>query len=210
MRIQIIAEGPTDREILNALITKINKWNNIELIEESKTQIKRRGKYSILFQYSDLAKFLHHGFYKSVDVIIICVDNDDEILDASGIGSKKKEDLEILVEKFLYENNYKYPNINPKCILAVPVQTIDYWMKSIDERGNDCQEIRRIEDIDRGNIKIETYGKSNVYGGWVIDREAINSKIEKIKRESIALEKLRCLPSFIDFENQLKCSLVSL
>jgi len=209
MRIQIIAEGPTDREILNALITKINKWTTIEFIEESKTQIKRRGKNSILLQYSILAKFLHHGFYKSVDVIIICVDNDNEILDESGVGSKIKEDLKILVEKFLNDNIYKYPTINPKRVFAVPVQTIDYWMKSIDEKENDCQKIRRIENIDRSNIKVETYGKSNVYSGWVIDREAINSKIEKIKREYRVFEKLRCLPSFIDFENQLKYSLIS-
>jgi hypothetical protein len=207
MIIQIIAEGPTDREILHALIMKIHREIGIELIEESKTQMKRRGKYSILFQYSILAKFLHHGFSKSVDVIIICVDNDDEILDNSGIGSKKKADLKILVDTFLEKNNSIYPTIKPKWVLAVPVQTIDYWMKSIDERDNDCEKIRRIENIDRSNIKVETYGRSNVYGGWAIDQEAINSKIEKIKRESIVFEKLRCLPSFIDFENQLKISI---
>lgn len=205
MIIQIIAEGPTDREILNALVMNIHRETGIELIEEGKTQMKHRGKNSILFQYSKLAKFLHHGFSKSVDAIIICVDNDDEILDKSGIGSKKKADLKALVDIFLEKNNYIYPTIRPKWVLAVPVQTIDYWMKSIDEKDNDCQKIRRIENIDRSNIKVETYGKSNVYSGWIIDREAINSKIEKIKREPIVFEKLRCLPSFIDFENQLKC-----
>lgn len=70
MRIQIIAEGPTDREILNALITKINKWTTIEFIEESKTQIKRRGKNSILLQYSmiisiNIQPLIQNGFLLS-------------------------------------------------------------------------------------------------------------------------------------------------
>lgn len=207
MIVQIICEGPTDRQIIIALLKTINKSPAIKFIEESKTQMKRRGKYSILFNYDIFAKFLHNGFFKSVDVIVICVDNDNEILDKSGVGAKKKEDLRILVEKFIENNKSKYQNIKPKFVLVVPVQTIDYWMKCIDEAETDCQKIKRIESIDINKIKIETYGKLNVYGGWAVNQESINSKIEKIKKNSFVLEKLRCLPSFADFENQLKDSL---
>jgi len=48
MRVLIIAEGPSDREILKAILNKVK--NNIEFIDESKTQMKRRGKQSILFK----------------------------------------------------------------------------------------------------------------------------------------------------------------
>ncbi len=204
MRVLIVAEGPSDREILKAILNKVK--NNVELIDESKTQMKRRGKQSILFQYHILAKFLHHGFSSSAEIIIICVDNDNDVLDKSGIGSKKKDNLKNLIDRFIIENknNAKYESIKPRWVLAVPVQTIDYWMKSIDEKDDDCQKIRQIESIDKSIIKIETYGKSNVYGGWVINREAINLKIQKIKNEAVALDKMRCLPGFKDFEDQLK------
>lgn len=203
MLVQIIAEGPTDRQILMSLLNKIGD-GSLEFVEESKTQMKRRGIHSILFNYTILAKFLHHGFYNSAEVIVICVDNDNEILDYSGVGSKRKQDLKELFDKFCIKNKHIYPNINPKLVLVVPVQTIDYWMKCVDERKNDCQKIKQIENINQNHIKVETYGKSNVYFGWLIDQKSIDSKIEKISHNSHVLDKLRCFPSFSDFEEQLK------
>ena len=203
MLVQIIAEGPTDRKILMNLLVKISN-DNLQFVGESRTQMKRRGIHSILFDYSTLAKFLHHGFHNSAEIIIICVDNDDEDLDDSGLGSKVKQSLQELFDRFHTKNKHIYLGINPKLVLVVPVQTIDYWMKCVDEKKSDCHNIRQIERIAKNNIKIETYGKSNVYNGWAINPESINSKIEKINGGLDVLEKLRCLSSFRDFENQFK------
>ena len=109
-----------------------------------------------------------------------------------------------LFDRFHTKNKHIYLGINPKLVLVVPVQTIDYWMKCVDEKKSDCHNIRQIERIAKNNIKIETYGKSNVYNGWAINPESINSKIEKINGGLDVLEKLRCLSSFRDFENQFK------
>ena len=170
MLVQVISEGPTDRKILMNLLNKISN-EDLKFVAESKTQMKRPGINSILFNYSILAKFLHHGFHNSAEVIVICVDNDNEILDENGIGSKRKQELKELFDIFCEKNERIYPNINPKSVLVVPVQTIDYWMKCVDTNKSDCEKIRKIENINKKNIKIDTYGKSNVYAGWSINRE---------------------------------------
>lgn len=203
MRIQIISEGPTDREILWTIIN-VFKFSNIELIKESNTQIKRRGKHSILFNYNIFSKFLHHGYQNLADIVIICVDNDDEVLDKFGVGSAKKNSLNELIKKFLEKNSYKYPERSPKYILAIPVQTIDYWMKGIEFNDLNCKNILKILNISRFRIKNETYGESNISLGWVIDPEAIRSKLEKIENDPFVPDKLRCFPSFRDFESQIK------
>lgn len=202
MKVQIISEGPTDREILWVLINIFN-FQSIELTAESKTQIKRRGKHSLL-DYKIFSKFLHHGYQNLADIIIICIDNDDETLDKFGLGSARKKALSELIEKFHEKNSYDYLEIHPKFVLAIPVQTIDYWMKCIEANDVNCLNILKILNISRFMIKKETYGESNIYLGWVIDEDAINSKIEIIKNDPSVLDKLRCFPSFRDFESQLR------
>jgi hypothetical protein len=202
MRVQIISEGPTDREILRSIVD-IFKCPDMDMIEESKTQMRRRGKHSIL-NYKSFSKFLHHGYQNLADVIIICVDNDDEDLDKFGVGSIKKNSLKDLIKEFQEKNPYKYLEINPKYVLTIPVQTIDYWMKCIDINEFNCVKIIEILNVPKSMIKKEAYGESNIYLGWVIDPEAINSKIEKIKNDPTVQEKLRCFPSFRDFESQIR------
>lgn len=158
MKIQIIAEGPTDRAILHAFILMI-KRNSIEFLEESNTQKTHRGKHSLISNYKIFAKFLHNAYYNFSDIIIICVDNDGDITDRLGIGSKKKDILKKYITQFTDSNSYKYPSINPEYIIAVPVQTIDYWMKCIDEEETNCYKIREIERIPQQKIKAETYGE---------------------------------------------------
>jgi hypothetical protein len=202
MRVQIISEGPTDREILYSIVN-IFKCADVELIEESKTQMKRRGKHALL-NYEIFSKFLHHGYQNLAEIIIICVDNDDEDLDTFGVGSIKKEIIRGLINEFQKKNSHKYLKISPKYVLAIPVQTIDYWMKCIEEGDLNCIKIRKILNISRSMIKKETYGAANIYLGWVIDPAAISSKIAKIKHDPSVPEKLRCFPSFRDFESQMR------
>jgi hypothetical protein len=207
MKIQIIAEGPTDRAILHAFILMI-KRDSIEFLEESNSQRVHRGKHSLISNYKLFAKFLHNAYHKCSDVIVLCVDNDGGEIDRSGIGSKNKDILNKYISQFIDSNSYKYPSINPEYIIAVPVQTIDYWMKCIDEKEANCYKIRDIEKIPQQKIKAETYGEKNIYLGWQIDEKALNSKIEKIKNDSSLLDKLFCLPSFKDFGVQLTSTLV--
>ncbi len=120
------------------------------------------------------------------------------------IDFKKKKILEGFVKKFEENDINRHYNLHPKFVFAIPIQTMDYWMKCLDEKDDDCTRIRKIEHIDMDNIKKETYGESNIYMGWSIDEDAIDQKIKRIKNESLVLDKLRCFPSFSDFEGQLK------
>lgn len=206
MKIQIIAEGPSDRRILRALIRKISKGIDIEVIEESKTQMKRRGKQSILLKYDIFAKFLHHSYSKQVDIIVICVDNNGESVQ-SGVNINTKNKLNRSIENFKIKNKEKYSNVDPEFVIAIPVQTMDYWMKGVDEPEVNCGRIRKIEDINKDNIKSETYGAQNVFLCWIIDENEIIKKIEKINNDYLVLKKLRCFPSFVDFEQQFKKAL---
>ncbi|MEG3056791.1 MAG: hypothetical protein RQM90_12470 [Methanoculleus sp.] len=52
-------------------------------------------------------------------------------------------------------------------------------------------------------IKEETYGKRFVFRGTFIDEGAIGRMVEEIGNDG-SLDKLRCLPSFLDFEKYLK------
>ena len=160
----------------------------------------------MLSNYKILAKFLHNAYYKCSDLIIICVDNDGEALDELGIGSRKKEILKSNIELFIDNNSYKYPDRSPRYILAVPVQTIDYWMKCIDQNHKECHKIREIEKIPKEIIKVETYGKKNVHLGWQIDSTTFNNKIDKFTRDPSVIDKLSCLPSFKDFMDQFKAA----
>jgi hypothetical protein len=206
MKLQIIAEGPSDRKLLRALIGRISKGIDIEVIEESKTQMKRRGKQSILLEYDIFAKFLHHGYSKQVDIIVICVDNNGESVQ-SGVNVTTKNKLNRFIENFKIKNKERYSTIDPEFVIAIPVQTMDYWMKGVDEPEANRGRIRKIEDINKDNIKSETYGAQNVFGGWIIDEKEITKKIEKIKNDHLIVEKLRCFPSFLDFEEQFKTAL---
>ena len=206
MKIQIIAEGPSDRRILRALIRRISKGIDIEVIEESKTQMKRRGKQSILLKYDIFAKFLHHSYSKQVDIIVICVDNNGESVQ-SGVNINTKNKLNRSIENFKIKNKEKYSNVDPEFVIVIPVQTMDYWMKGVDEPEVNCGRIRKIEDINKDNIKSETYGAQNVFLDWIIDENEIIKKIEKINNDYSVLEKLRCFPSFVDFEQQFKKAL---
>lgn len=203
MKLQLIAEGPSDRKLLRALIRRISKGIGIEVIEESKTQKKRRGKQSILLEYGTFAKFLHHAYSKQVDSIVICVDNNGESVQ-SGVNITTKNKLNRSIEKFKIENKERYSTIDPEFVIAIPVQTMDYWMKGVDEPEANCGRIRKIEDINKDNIKSETYGAQNVFWGWIIDEKEI---IKKIKNDHLIVEKLRCFPSFLDFEQQFKTAL---
>jgi hypothetical protein len=204
LKIQIIAEGKSDRRIIEFFIHALCQKFNCNIIAESKTQKKFRGKDSILENYSRLAKFLHKGFSEKADVIVICVDNDNNPCDAAGIGVNIKKQLQDHYLRFLKENktNASYSSVSPVIIYSVPVETIDYWMKSIDEKSKDCSKIRNILRISRFDIKASTYGKENIFMGVFIDPDAIEAKINTLKEKPGGWEKLSCLPSYVDFKNQ--------
>ena len=93
---------------------------------------------------------------------------------------------------------------NPPCLVcAVPVLTIDYWMNVISLKKTDCNDILLVLNIPKGRIKEETYGKRFVFRGTFIDEEAIRGKVEEIGASG-SLDKLRCLPSFLEFEGHLE------
>jgi len=83
--IHLITEGPTDRILLSQIIRVIIREQNPRFLKISSTQRARTGKNSIIHNSSILSKFLHHGFHRSVDIIVICVDN-DEAYEEDGIG----------------------------------------------------------------------------------------------------------------------------
>jgi hypothetical protein len=112
MKLQIIAEGPSDRKLLRALIRRISKGIDIEVIEESKTQMKRRGKQSMLLEYDIFAKFLHHSYSKQVDIIVICVDNNGESVQ-SGVNITTKNQLNRFIENFKYTHTHSHPASSP-------------------------------------------------------------------------------------------------
>ena len=56
MRIQVICEGPSDRDILHELMLRINS-DKIDFLEESKSQMTHRGKHALLSNYRIFAKF---------------------------------------------------------------------------------------------------------------------------------------------------------
>jgi len=205
LKVQIIAEGKSDRRILDFFIHTLCTKFNCVIIAESKTQKKFRGKDSILNNYLKLAKFLHKGFSEKADVIVICVDNDNKSCDTTGVGITVKKQLQDHYQHFLEENkkNALYSSVSPVLIFSVPVETIDYWMKSISEKSNDCSKIKNILRISRFDIKVSTYGKENIYMGVFINPDAIEAKIKTLKEIPSSWEKLRCLPSFVDFESQL-------
>lgn len=196
--LHLITEGPTDRILLSKLIKVMIADTPHKILRLSSTQRARCGKHSILFNYSILTKFLHHGFHRNVDLIIICVDNDEEE-EKEGIGIKVKELISQLYEEFCRKNPY-YSKI-PCLVSVVPIKTIDYWIKAILLHHSECEKILKVLSIPKGKIKEETYGKEFVFRGIFIDSRAIDNVVEIIKPNS--LEKLRCLPAFNDFENQL-------
>jgi len=202
MKIHIIAEGPTDREILKCLLILLIDTEILE-IRESKSQQKNRGVRSILLEYNKLEKFLHHGYSQMADVILICVDNDNDDKNIQGISITRKNILEQHVSRFIGEN-LQYSYLDPKFVYVVPVETLDYWMKCVKSREFDCQIIRQIENISKNDIKELTYGVDNVHYGWIISYEAIETVKREIEQKGVSLSKLRCLGSFQDFESQLR------
>jgi len=154
----------------------------------------------ILNNHSIFSKFLHHGCSASADIIVVCVDNDRRPV-KEGVGEDIITQISVFYEEFLEKNTFYQ---NPPCLVcAVPVSTIDYWMKAISERNTDCNEILPAINIPIERIKEETYGKKCVFRGTFIDEGAIERKVKEIRKDG-SLEKLRCLPSFQDFEKYLK------
>ncbi len=202
MKIHLITEGPTDRLILKALLNRMIE-RQPHLISESKTQKKNRSVSSLL-DYAFFSKFLHYAFYHSVDVIITCLDNDAHELDRTGISIERKEIIEGYKNKFLLENQYIYPTVNPCFIIIVPVETLDYWVKCIKMRTTNCTEILNIRQINKAQIKSLTYGEQNIHFGWMIDDQAITNVINQITGQNNLIEKLECLPCFKDFQTQLE------
>ena len=197
--IYLITEGPTDRKLLSALISQIIGEQSHHFIGLSSTQRTRSGKQAILGNFSMFSKYLHHGFHKGVDIIVICIDNDDETED-EGVGINLKNLIKELFEKFLKNNSF-YEKI-PCLVCAVPVKTMDYWMKAISVNHSDCRDILTVLTNPKERINEETYGKRYVFRGQFVDFSAIEKKTNSIQAPA-SLEKLRCMPSFKDFEENL-------
>ncbi|KAF5036109.1 hypothetical protein DSECCO2_578500 [anaerobic digester metagenome] len=198
--IHLITEGPTDRKLLAILIQEMNKGHPLQFVEISSTQRVRTGKQAILNNHSIFSKYLHYGCSKAADIIVVCVDNDEKPV-KEGVGKETIARISVFYETFLEKNTFYQ---NPPCLVcAVPVFTMDYWMKAISERRTDCNDILPAMKIPRERIKEETYGKKYVFRGTFIDEGAIERKTKEIRKDG-SLDKLRCLPSFQDFERYLK------
>lgn len=203
MRVHIVAEGPSDREIIKALIEALCPRSDMTFTPESKTQMKRRGAESILMDPRTFAKFLHHAYDQQADLIVVMVDNDGREKDGSGVSRERKERVSRNIRDFVGRTRDRYAHLSPNHAIMVPVESMDYWAHCVKLDTTDCAMVRDIESIDRHSIKAIAYGPENVFAGWVIDRGAVQEVIDIIGSDTSALRKLRCLPSFRDFEAQL-------
>ncbi|EHQ36157.1 hypothetical protein [Methanoplanus limicola] len=201
----LITEGSTDRKILSAIISKILAGRSHDFIEMSSTQKGKRGRQAIINRPDYFFKFLHHGFNGKADVFVICVDNDND-KEADGIGNDVKSKIMELYKVFI-KNNPWYSEesgyINPCLVCAVPVKTMDYWMMALTMKFEECHRINTdLNKISLTIIKEKAYGEKYVYKRKFVDDAAINKKTDDIKKTE-SINKLRCLPSFQDFEEQL-------
>jgi hypothetical protein len=184
--------------LLSNLISEIVGEKDPIFIEISATQRVKTGKPALLKNSSIFAKNLHHGFSRGVDIIVICIDNDTGSID--DIGKAIQEKISEFFRSFC-KKNLHYSKI-PCLVCAVPVITMDYWMRALSEKNTECLQIRSKLHIPKERIKEETYGEKNVFRGKFIDDTAIQKKIKEIRKDG-SLIKLRCIPSFEDFEKQL-------
>ncbi len=199
LNIHLITEGPSDREILKSLLSEIIGENKANYINISATQRVKTGKPALLKNAQIFSKNLHHGFAQKVDIIVVCIDNDSGTI--NDIGETIQEEILAKFNSFCH-NNKHYSKI-PCLVCAVPVVTIDYWMKAISEKNDDCTQILLNLIIPKEKIKQETYGEKNVFRETFIEQKAIQNKIKEIKSKG-SLNRLRCIPSFENFENQLR------
>ena len=185
----LITEGSTDRKILTAIIREIIADRPHDFIEMCSTQRGKRGKQAIINKPDYLFKFLHYGFNENADIIVICVDNDnDEVTE--GRGDTVKGKIKELYKTFRTNNPWYSDEAgfeNPCLVCAVPVKTMDYWMMAVGMKFEECHRINAdLDKIDAGMIKNKTYGEKCVFNGKFIDDTAINKKIDEIKKtESI-------------------------
>jgi hypothetical protein len=200
IRIHLITEGPTDRKLLSALLSKMIADHLLEFVEMSSTQRARTGKQAFVNNHSIFSKHLHHGCSAGADIIVVCVDNDEEP-EKRGVGRERITWISTFYEAFLEKNTFYQ---SPPCLVcAVPVLTIDYWVKAISLKKTECSDILLAMSIPKERIKEKTYGKRFVFRGTFIDEGAIGRMVEEIGNDG-SLDKLRCLPSFLDFEKYLK------
>ena len=92
IRIHLITEGPTDRKLLSALLSNMIADHLLEFVEMSSTQRVRTGKQAFLNNHSIFSKHLHHGCSAGADIIVVCVDNDEEP-EKGGVGRDNKPDV---------------------------------------------------------------------------------------------------------------------
>ena len=152
MKIHIISEGPTDQIILEK-ITKLVMRVVPEFIHPSNTQSKNRGVHSILNDKRILFKFLHYSFAKKANILIICVDNDnDEIVDGCPVRLNK---IKLYYNEFL-ENNSRFYDIRPEKCVIIPIKTIDYWVYAGKMQNVGIGTLKGIEILPKEGMKEKT------------------------------------------------------
>ncbi len=203
MRIHIIAELPSDRTLIQAILRATRPQSELEFTPESKTQMKRRGAEPILLEERTFAKFLHHAYAYRAELIVVMVDNDGAEKDPSGVSKARRRIIDGSITRFIARNAERYSDQSPVFAIMVPVESMDYWAHCVKLNISNCGKIRSIEAIELRMMKEIAYGAENIYAGWAIDSEAIQEVIDILEEDLAALRRLRCLPSFADFEAQL-------
>lgn len=198
MRCHIICEGPTDQILLERII-KIVLKDIPEFIQPSNTQRKNRGVHSILRDKTILFKFLHYSFAQRANVVIICVDNDeDNIVNGCPV---RYSTIKAHYNEFL-NNNSEFYNHRPSNCVIIPVQTIDYWVYAGKMQNAGAGTLKGIESLHKEGIKERVYGKDNVMPFGIVEsafQEILNKAITRTTIES----NLRHLSSFLKFYNLL-------
>ncbi len=199
MRYHVICEGPTDQIILERIV-KIVLRDTPEFIQPSNTQRKNRGVHSILRDKTILFKFLHYSFAQRANVIIICVDNDeDDIVDGCPI---RYNSIKELYNEFL-SNNSEFYNHRPSNCVIIPIQTIDYWVYAGKMQEVGIGTLKGTESLHKKGIKEKVYGKDNVTPFGIVEsafQETLNIAITRTTIEN----NLRHLNSFLKFYSLLQ------
>ncbi|MEG3056789.1 MAG: hypothetical protein RQM90_12460 [Methanoculleus sp.] len=121
----------------------------LEFVEMSSTQRARTGKQAFVNNHSIFSKHLHHGCSAGADIIVVCVDNDEEP-EKRGVGRERITWISTFYEAFLEKNTFYQ---SPPCLVcAVPVLTIDYWVKAISLKKTECSDILLAMSIPKGRV----------------------------------------------------------
>lgn len=196
----IICEGPTDNIIIQKILGFLIDAD-LEFVIPSVTQKKNRGVSAIIDKKAILFKFLHHSFKNRVDFVIICVDNDDDIIENK--IPHRYTLIKAFYEEFLQKHLGEYDH-KPRNLVIIPIKTIDYWIRACQLRDAGPGTLRGLENEQKMGMKEKVYGEKNVLPNGIILEAAFNDVIDQVLTKKNIQEKLIHLSSFSNFYDMIQ------